>query len=67
MLKKISAQKAVLCFLFVVLFAAVAGVVPFHDDWTYLTAPIADFEWRMLLPGDSFLRRFSLILRCRSA
>lgn len=67
MLKKIFAQKAGLCFLFVVLFAAVAGVVPFHDDWTYLTAPIADSEWRMLLPGDSFLRRFSLILRCRSA
>lgn len=59
--KKILAQQAGLCFLFVAMFAAVAGVVPFHDDWTYLTAPIADFEWRMLLPGDSFWRPFDVL------
>lgn len=44
--------------LFAVLFLAVAGILPFHDDWTYATAPNLRFGWRDLLPGGTFWRPF---------
>ena len=34
-----------------VLLALVMPLLPFQDDWTYLTAPNPDFAWRNLLPG----------------
>ena len=34
-----------------VLLALVMPLLPFQDDWTYLTAPNPDFAWRDLLPG----------------
>ena len=35
-----------------------APIMPFHDDWWYLTAPNLNFTWRDLLPAKSFWRPF---------
>lgn len=43
------------------LFIAVAPLLPFHDDWTYLTAPQLHFSQKDLLPGDAFWRPFDAI------
>ena len=45
----------------IVLFCLVAPLLPFQDDWTYLTAPSPDFTWRDLLPGTSFWRPFDAL------
>lgn len=44
--------------MIVVLMAMVMPLLPFQDDWTYLTAPNPDFAWRDLLPGAAFWRPF---------
>ena len=52
---------AMLSGLFAVLFAAVCGLMPFHDDWCYATAPNPDFAWSQLLPDASFWRPFDVL------
>lgn len=52
---------ALLTGLFAALFAAVYGLMPFHDDWCYATAPNPDFTWSQLLPGASFWRPFDVL------
>jgi len=47
--------------LFAVLFAGVYGLMPFHDDWCYATAPNPDFEWSQLLPSAAFWRPFDVL------
>ena len=50
--------------LFLMAFAILvllAPIMPFHDDWWYLTAPNVDFTWRDLLPGKSFWRPFDAL------
>ena len=37
------------------------GIFPFHDDWSYFTAPNMDFQWRQLLPGAAFWRPFDVM------
>ena len=44
-----------------VLLALVMPLLPFQDDWTYLTAPNPDFAWRDLLPGAAFWRPFDAL------
>ena len=44
-----------------VLFALGAPLLPFQDDWTYLTAPNLDFTWRDMLPGAAFWRPFDAL------
>lgn len=44
-----------------VLLAMVLPLLPFHDDWTYLTAPNPEFAWRDLLPGAAFWRPFDAL------
>ena len=43
------------------LLALFAPIMPFHDDWWYLTAPNVDFTWRDLLPEKSFWRPFDAL------
>lgn len=43
------------------LMAMVMPLLPFHDDWTYLTAPNPGFVWRDLLPGAAFWRPFDAL------
>ena len=43
--------------MMVVLMAMVMPLLPFQDDWTYLTAPNPDFAWHDLLPGAANLPR----------
>lgn len=43
------------------LMAMVMPLLPFQDDWTYLTAPSPDFAWRDLLPGAAFWRPFDAL------
>ncbi len=43
------------------LLAMVMPLLPFQDDWTYLTAPHPDFAWRDLLPGAAFWRPFDAL------
>lgn len=45
----------------VALFVAVAPLLPFHDDWTYLTAPHPEFSCSDLLPGAAFWRPFDAL------
>ena len=52
---------ALLTGLFAALFAAVYGLMPFHDDWCYATAPNPDFAWSQLLPDASFWRPFDVL------
>lgn len=52
---------ALLIGLFAALFAAVYGLMPFHDDWCYATAPNPDFAWSQLLPDASFWRPFDVL------
>lgn len=52
---------ALLTGLFAALFAAVYGLMPFHDDWCYATAPNPGFVWSQLLPDASFWRPFDVI------
>ena len=52
---------AVLVILFFGLLSAVWGVIPFHDDWTYVTAPNVTFEWSQLMPGIEFWRPFDVM------
>lgn len=47
--------------LFCGLFLSVVGVVPFHDDWTYATAPNVAFAWTELLPREAFWRPFDVL------
>lgn len=48
------------CFA-ILLLMVLAPIMPFHDDWWYLTAPNIDFTWRDLLPDGSFWRPFDSI------
>ena len=50
-----------LSLLFVCGYIAVHGLMPFHDDWTYATAPNPDFTWNQLLPNVSFWRPFDVL------
>ena len=54
-----------LLFSLVILFsagvAAVYGLMPFHDDWCYATAPNPDFSWEQLLPDEAFWRPFDVL------
>ena len=52
---------ALLTGLFAALFAAVYGLMPFHDDWCYATAPNPDFDWSQLLPSSAFWRPFDVL------
>lgn len=55
----IKCWRALFCVaLGVILFCVVAPLLPFQDDWIYLTAPNPDFGWRDLLPGAAFWRPF---------
>ena len=47
--------------MMVVLMAMVMPLLPFQDDWTYLTAPNPEFAWRDLLPGAAFWRPFDAL------
>ena len=47
--------------MFVALLAMVMPLLPFQDDWTYLTAPNPGFVWRDLLPGAAFWRPFDAL------
>lgn len=47
--------------MFVALLAMVMPLLPFQDDWTYLTAPNPEFAWRDLLPGAAFWRPFDAL------
>ena len=47
--------------MFVALLAMVMPLLPFQDDWTYLTAPNLDFAWRDLFPGAAFWRPFDAL------
>lgn len=47
--------------MYVGLMAMVMPLLPFHDDWTYLTAPNPGFVWRDLLPGAAFWRPFDAL------
>lgn len=47
--------------MMVVMLALVMPLLPFHDDWTYLTAPNPEFAWRDLLPGAAFWRPFDAL------
>lgn len=47
--------------LFAAYFAAVYGLMPFHDDWSYATAPNPDFTWSQLLPSLAFWRPFDVL------
>ena len=47
--------------LFLCLFFALRSVMPFQDDWSYVTAPNMDFAWRDLLPGAAFWRPFDVL------
>lgn len=37
------------------------GLMPFHDDWCYATAPNPDFAWGQLLPDEAFWRPFDVL------
>ena len=54
-----------LLFSLIILFcagvAAVYGLMPFHDDWCYATAPNPDFTWGQLLPDEAFWRPFDVL------
>ena len=52
---------ALLIGLFAVLYTSVYGLMPFHDDWCYATAPNPDFTWVQLLPDASFWRPFDVL------
>ena len=45
----------------VALFCLVAPLLPFQDDWSYLTAPNPNFSWRDILPGTAFWRPFDAL------
>ena len=47
--------------MWIALLALVVPLLPFQDDWTYLTAPNLDFAWRDLLPGEAFWRPFDAL------
>ena len=47
--------------LFAVYLTAVYGLMPFHDDWSYATAPNPDFVWSQLLPSAAFWRPFDVL------
>ena len=58
-MNKLSVYKAIGIGCFAILLLMVlAPIMPFHDDWWYLTAPNIDFTWRDLLPDGSFWRPF---------
>lgn len=43
------------------LFLVVMPLMPFHDDWSYVTAPNPCFTWSQLLPGDAFWRPMDVL------
>ena len=47
--------------MWIALLVLVMPLLPFQDDWTYLTAPNLDFAWRDLLPGEAFWRPFDAL------
>ena len=47
--------------MWIALLALVVPLLPFQDDWTYLTAPNPEFAWRDLLPGAAFWRPFDAL------
>ena len=47
--------------MWIALLLLVMSLLPFHDDWTYLTAPNPEFAWRDLLPGEAFWRPFDAL------
>ena len=47
--------------MWIALLALVMPLLPFQDDWTYLTAPNPEFAWRDLLPGAAFWRPFDAL------
>lgn len=47
--------------MWMALLLLVMPLLPFHDDWTYLTAPNPEFAWRDLLPGEAFWRPFDAL------
>lgn len=47
--------------MWIALLALVMPLLPFQDDWTYLTAPNLDFAWHDLLPGEAFWRPFDAL------
>ena len=47
--------------MWIALLALVMPLLPFQDDWTYLTAPNPEFAWRDLLPGEAFWRPFDAL------
>ena len=61
-MNKVSVYKAIGIGCFAILLLMVlAPIMPFHDDWWYLTAPKIDFTLRDLLPDGSFWRPFDAI------
>lgn len=51
----------VLMSLFSAVLGMIFGLIPFHDDWSYFTAPNPDFHWRQLLPAAAFWRPFDVL------
>lgn len=47
--------------MWIALLALVMPLLPFQDDWTYLTAPNPEFAWRDMLPGEAFWRPFDAL------
>ena len=47
--------------MWIALLTLVMPLLPFQDDWTYLTAPNLYFAWRDLLPGAAFWRPFDAL------
>ena len=56
-------HRAVILFVLldILLLVAIAPLLPFQDDWTYLTAPNPDFSWRGMLPSAVFWRPFDAL------
>ena len=62
----------ILLLFFAGILCMTGGIFPFHDDWSYLTAPNPDFNFGMLLPDAAFWRPFDalwggLLAKCPSA